>query len=144
VYRANRAQPAWRQTDGAVDDGTGTARARDGVRAVGIMLRTAREVLRTVLSSEGRERSRRLYAAETEAIVLAHRLQMLRELACLSEYHLGLAGLARREAVTSQPEVQSSAQGVVDQLGTSMQGAIAEYAAAGQTGFRLLPGGTAW
>jgi hypothetical protein len=112
------------------------------VKAVGTIVRTAWEVLRTVLSTEGRERRRRLFAAETEALVVAHRMQMMRELACLSEYHLGLADLARREAVATQPEVHGQAQAVVDQFGASMQRALAEYAV-GHTGLRL-PGGAAW
>jgi hypothetical protein len=83
-----------------------------------------------------------LYAAETEALVVAHRMQMMRELACLSEYHLGLTDLARRDAVAAQPDVHMQAQAVVDQFGASLQRAMAEYAS-GRTGLRIA-GGPAW
>jgi hypothetical protein len=61
-------------------------------------------ILLLTLSSAGRERARRLHAAETDALLSARRMRMLRHLACIGQYQLAIADLARRQAVAAHPD----------------------------------------
>ncbi len=68
------------------------------------------------ITPSGRERLRRVRRAETDALVAASRLHVVRLLASIGEYHLGLAELSRRHAVSVQPQLARCAQEILDSL----------------------------
>jgi hypothetical protein len=80
------------------------------------------------LTRSGRERVRLVRRAETEALVAANRLHVARLLASIGEYHLALAELSRRHAVTVQPQVGRCAQQIVDSLTRVIQVEIEAFA----------------
>jgi phage-related minor tail protein len=73
------------------------------------------------LTRSGRERLRLVRRAETEALVAANRLQVAGLLTSIGEYHLALAELSRRHAVTVQPQLARCAQQIVDSLTKAIQ-----------------------
>jgi hypothetical protein len=79
------------------------------------------------LTPSGRDRLRRIRRAETDALVAANRLHVVRLLACIGEYHLALAELTRRHAVTAQPQLSRSAQEIVDSLARAIQMEIESF-----------------
>jgi hypothetical protein len=80
-----------------------------------------------LLTGAGRVRFRRLQDAETEALVVARRIHMLRQLACMAEYQLGIVDLARLQAVTAQPDVESWAGRVLDAFSEATARQLDEY-----------------
>jgi len=85
-------------------------------------------ILLLTLSSAGRERARRLHAAETDALLSARRMRMLRHLACIGQYQLAIADLARRQAVAAHPDVKGQAQAVLDALSAAIARELVDYA----------------
>jgi hypothetical protein len=76
------------------------------------------------LTPSGRDRLRRVRRAETDALVAASRLHVLRLLASIGQYHLGLAELSRRHAVAVQPQLARHAQEIVETLTKAIKAEI--------------------
>ena len=79
------------------------------------------------LTPAGRRRLRRLRRAETDALVAANRPHVVRLLAGIGEYQLGLAELTRRHAVSAQPALDRWGQAVIDSLAEAIQDEIAAF-----------------
>jgi hypothetical protein len=86
------------------------------------------ELIFATLIPAGRERARRIHEAETDALVAACRMRMLRQLTCIGEYQLAIADIARRQATAEQPDVRPHAQTVLDALSEAIAREIADYA----------------
>jgi hypothetical protein len=92
-------------------------------------VRAVRDGLVQHLTPSGREQLRRLRRAETDALVAANRLHVVRLLASIGEYQLALAELTRRHAVTVQPQLARSAQEIVDSLAWAIHAEIEAFVA---------------
>ena len=86
-----------------------------------------RDSLLTQLTPAGRERARRMRRAETDALVAAERLHVVRLLASIGAYQLGLAELSRRHTVTEQPELAGCTQRVLDSLTVAIRAEIEAF-----------------
>jgi hypothetical protein len=73
------------------------------------------------LTRSGRERLRLVRRAETDALVAANRLHVASLLTSIGQYHLALADLSRRHAVSVQPQLARCAQQIVDSLTRAIQ-----------------------
>jgi len=79
------------------------------------------------LTPSGRRRLRGVRRAEADALAAANRLHVVRLLASIGEYHLGLAELSRRHAVSVQPQLSRCAQEILDSLTTAIRAEIEAF-----------------
>lgn len=86
------------------------------------------EALLQYLTPTGRKRLRLLGEVETEAIVTAQRMHLLRLLSSIGQSHLGLADLAGRQVVAEQPELAPQTRRIIEMLGASIAFELRKFA----------------
>lgn len=91
----------------------------------------ARETFLAHFSAASRDQFRRVRQAEADAYVAVHRLQVVRLLASIGAYQLGLAELSRQHAVAAQPQLADFGREVVDCLAEAIRAEIEGFVARG-------------
>lgn len=91
----------------------------------------ARETLQAHFSPASREQFRRVRQTEADAYVAAHRLEVVRMLASIGTYQIGLAELSREQAVSARPEIAECSRGVVDCVAAAVKAEIDAFVARG-------------
>jgi hypothetical protein len=91
----------------------------------------ARDTLLAHISPASREQFRRVRQAEADAYVAAHRLEVVRLLASIGTYQIGLAELSREQAVAARPGLADCARGVVDCVAAAVRAEIDGFVARG-------------
>jgi hypothetical protein len=99
-------------------------------------LLAAKETVLAHLSPASREQFRRVRQAEADAFVAAHRLEVVRLLASIGAYQLGLAELSTQHAVAAQPELAECGREVMNCVAAAIRVEIESFVERGSEAAR--------